>query len=163
MLQQLTSIRRTNTRQRSHAGFLLRGVIVAWSLVGVCQAQPHVVDAPPLAPQEQIKKFRLPPGFVIQLVAAEPEIRKPINLAFDDAGGLLATGSIEYPFAAADPKKARDVVTRFELGPDGRAKLSKPVVTGLNIPIGIAAVADELLVYSIPQFLRCRDVDGDGI
>lgn len=163
MLQQLTSIRRTNTRQRSHAGFLLRGVIVAWSLVGVCQAQPHVVDAPPLAPQEQIKKFRLPPGFVIQLVAAEPEIRKPINLAFDDAGGLLATGSIEYPFAAADPKKARDVVTRFELGPDGRAKLSKPVVTGLNIPIGIAAVADELLVYSIPQLLRCRDLDGDGI
>ncbi|MBL9080197.1 MAG: hypothetical protein JNK76_00230, partial [Planctomycetales bacterium] len=129
-------------------------MIVAWSLVGVCQAQPHVVDAPPLAPQEQIKKFRLPPGFVIQLVAAEPEIRKPINLAFDDAGGLLATGSIEYPFAAADPKKARDVVTRFELGPDGRAKLSKPVVTGLNIPIGIAAVADELLVYSIPQLLR---------
>ncbi|MGC3966293.1 MAG: c-type cytochrome [Pirellulales bacterium] len=105
----------------------------------------------------------MPPGFEIQLVAAEPEVRKPINFAFDDAGRLLVTGSIEYPFPAADPAKARDVVTQLEIGADGRARSAKPVVTGLNIPIGIAAVADELLVYSIPEVLRCRDLDGDGV
>ena len=124
-------------------------------------ADSHVVDAPPRSPAEQLKTFHLPPGFAIQLVAAEPDIRKPINLAFDDAGRLYATGSIEYPFPATDTAKARDVVTRFEVGPNGEAVSHRAVVNHLNIPIGIAAHGDELLVYGIPQLLRCRDADGD--
>ena len=35
---------------------------------------PHVASTPPLTPEEQLKKFHLPPGFVIELVAAEPKI-----------------------------------------------------------------------------------------
>ena len=35
----------------------------------------------PLTPAEQLKKFHLPPGFEIQLVAAEPDLRKPMNMA----------------------------------------------------------------------------------
>ncbi|MBL8827344.1 MAG: c-type cytochrome [Planctomycetaceae bacterium] len=124
---------------------------------------PHIVADPPLTPAEQLTKFHLPPGFEIQLVAAEPDIHKPINLAFDAAGRLYATGSIEYPFAASDPTKARDRVQRFTIGADGKATKVETVVTGLNIPIGIAPVNDELFVYSIPQVLRCRDTDGDGV
>ena len=44
---------------------------------------------------EQQKMFHLPPGFEIQLVAAEPEIRKPMNLNFDARGRLWITHSIE--------------------------------------------------------------------
>ena len=40
--------------------------------------------------------FHLPPGFEIQLVAAEPDIGKPINMAFDARGRLWVTESIEY-------------------------------------------------------------------
>jgi len=123
----------------------------------------HVVQTQPLSAEEQLKTFHLPSGFTIQLVAAEPEIRKPINLAFDDAGRLYATGSIEYPYPAVDAAKARDVVMRFEIGVDGRAKSAKPVVSGLNIPIGLAALGEELLIYSIPELFRCRDTDGDGV
>ena len=123
----------------------------------------HVVQTRPLSAEEQLKAFHLPSGFTIQLVAAEPEICKPINLAFDDAGRLYATGSIEYPYPAADAAKARDVVTRFEIDVDGRATAAKPVVSGLNIPIGLAAIGEELLVFNIRQLLRCRDGDGDGV
>ena len=44
------------------------------------------------------KKFHLPPGFEIQLVAAEPDIHKPINLTFDHRGRLWVTQSVEYPY-----------------------------------------------------------------
>lgn len=49
---------------------------------------------------EQLATFHLPPGFEIQLVASEPEIQKPLNLAFDSAGRLWVTGSTLYPWPA---------------------------------------------------------------
>ena len=61
----------------------------------------------PLPPVEQQKKFQLPPGFEIQLVAAEPDINKPMNLAFDATGRLWVTTSIEYPWAAPTNRAAR--------------------------------------------------------
>ena len=58
-------------------------------------------DALPQTPAQQLRQFHLPPGFEIQLVAAEPEIQKPINLNFDAAGRLWVTGSELYPWPAA--------------------------------------------------------------
>lgn len=141
-------------------------VVVAFLSLSSALAQkpgssPHIVDDPPLSPAEQLKKFHLPPGFEIQLVAAEPEIRKPINMAFDSAGRLVVTGSIEYPYAAAEGK-GRDTVVRFTIGPDGRAAKHEVIVEGMNIPIGIAPYNNELFVFSIPRLLRARDTDGDG-
>src|SRR4051794_39334275 len=52
----------------------------------------------PRTPQEEAKGFHLPPGFEVQLVASEPEIGKPMNMAFDDKGRLWITQSREYPF-----------------------------------------------------------------
>ena len=136
---------------------------LAWLATPLRAADSHVVEAPPRSPAEQLKAFHLPPGFTIQLVAAEPDVRKPINLAFDDAGRLYATGSVEYPFPAANPATARDVVARFEIGPDGGGVSRRIAVNHLNIPIGVASQGDDLVVYGIPQLLRCRDGDGDGI
>ncbi|MBI5768300.1 MAG: c-type cytochrome [Verrucomicrobia bacterium] len=44
--------------------------------------------------------FHLPPGFEIQLVAAEPDLEKPFNLAFDSFGRVWVTGSKIYPWPA---------------------------------------------------------------
>lgn len=57
-------------------------------------------DARLQAPAEQRALFRVPPGFEIQFVAAEPEIQKPFNLAFDTAGRIWVTGSTLYPWPA---------------------------------------------------------------
>ncbi len=58
-------------------------------------------DSKPSTPAEQRAMFHLPPGFEIQLVAAEPEIQKPLNLTFDAAGRLWVTGSEMYPWPAS--------------------------------------------------------------
>ncbi len=50
------------------------------------------------SPEEQLKGFRLPPGFVIELVASEKDgVVKPIDLAFDDAGNLWTQTATMYP------------------------------------------------------------------
>ena len=60
-------------------------------------------DAPADAlssPAAQLKMFHVPPGFEVQLVAAEPGIQKPLNLNFDSAGRLWVTGTTLYPWPA---------------------------------------------------------------
>jgi putative heme-binding domain-containing protein len=126
----------------------------------------------PRTPAQQQAAFRLPPGFTIQLVAEEPSIHKPMNMAFDALGRLWVTTSIEYPFAAPTNRPARDRVMIFEdFGPDGRARKATEFADGLNIPIGVhpfrSAGKDgretwKALVWSIPNIWLLEDTDGDG-
>src|SRR5690606_30603428 len=97
-----------------------------------------VAPTDPLPPEEERTKFTLPPGFEIQLVAAEPDIQKPMNLAFDAQGRLWVTHSIEYPFAAEEGRPPRDGLTILDgIGLDGRATKITKFAEELNIPIGV--------------------------
>ena len=138
--------------------------LLGWMLVALpASTQDLVVKDDPLPALEQIKKFHLPPGFRIQLVAAEPDIAKPMNLAFDDRGRLFVTSSYEYPFPAKEGLKARDAVRMLEdFGPDGRARKVTSFVDSLNIPIGVTTTPDGVICHSIPKIWRATDADGDG-
>lgn len=137
-------------------------------MAGVGAAQennPHIASSPPLAPEEQLKKFHLPPGFVIELVAAEPNIKKPINIAFDARGRLWVTESIEYPFPAPADRPARDTVKIVsDFAPNGLARSITTFAGGVNIPIGVLPdpSCTSALVYSIPNIQRMSDTAGSG-
>src|SRR5881392_2481231 len=114
---------------------------VACPNLRVRAADPFAENVRPteaLTPEQEQKSFHLPPGFAIQLVAAEPAINKPMNLAFDATGRLWVSTSREYPFPAPPDKPARDRIMIFEdFGPDGRARKVTKFADGLNIPIGV--------------------------
>jgi putative membrane-bound dehydrogenase-like protein len=128
--------------------------------LAVCAApDPNIASTDPRSPADEAKAFHLPPGFEAQLVASEPDIHKPLNMAFDDRGRLWVTETVEYPFPAKD--KPRDAVKVLEdFGPDGRARKVTTFATGLNIPIGLlplpATDPPEALVFSIPDIWRVR-------
>src|SRR5262249_11056089 len=44
----------------------------------------QIAQTDPRKPEEEKKAFRLPEGFEAQLAPCEPDIHKPMNLAFDD-------------------------------------------------------------------------------
>jgi putative heme-binding domain-containing protein len=133
----------------------------------------------PLSPEEQRLKFHLPDGFKIQLVAAEPDLRKPMNMAFDSAGRLWVTESREYPFAATNAALARDTIRIFsDFDDNGRARKVTTFATNLNIPIGIypfrspakseignrkSEMTWKCLAWSIPNIWLFEDTDGDGV
>ena len=128
-------------------------------------AGPPVAPTDPISPQEQQAKFKLKPGFEIQLVASEPDIQKPMNLNFDARGRLWVTHSIEYPFAATDPEQTRDGLTILDgIGPDGRATRVTKFAEKLNIPIGVLPLPNgrEAIVWSIPNIWKLTDTDNDG-
>ncbi len=122
-----------------------------------------IASTGPRSPADEQKSFRLPPGFEIQLVASEPDIHKPMNLAFDDGGRLWVTESVEYPFPAPPDRKPRDAIKILEdTDGDGRADRISTFADGLNIPIGILPISQGAIVYSIPNIYRLLDTDGDG-
>src|SRR5262245_26710115 len=92
----------------------------------------HVRPTPPRSPAEEQRGFHLPPGFQIQLFASEPEIGKPMNLAFDSRGRLWMTVSQEYPHAAPDGKGKDRVLVLEDTNHDGRADRVIPFAEGLN-------------------------------
>src|SRR5437867_10576333 len=47
-----------------------------------------VPPAPPLSPDRAVKTFRLQPGFRLELVAADPLVQNPIQIAFDPDGRI---------------------------------------------------------------------------
>ncbi len=121
-----------------------------------------------MTPLEELKGFHLPNGLTIELVASEPEIAKPMNLAFDAKGRLWITESVEYPYpyrAEADEKKVgpRDKIKVLEdRDGDGFRETVTTFADGLNVPIGLLPYRDGVICFSIPNILFLRDTDQDG-
>jgi putative heme-binding domain-containing protein len=117
----------------------------------------------PKTPEEERKAFHLPPGFDIELVAAEPQIGKPINMAFDEKGRLWITQSREYPFPAPMDKPGRDKIQVLsDFDKKGHARKVVPFAEGLNIPIGLYPYKDGVIGYSIPYMYFFEDTNHDG-
>ncbi len=113
-------------------------------------------------PDREREGFHLPPGFQIELFAAEPQIAKPMNMAWDDRGRLWVTSTQEYPYPAEVGAATRDTIQILEdLDQDGRADKSTTFADGLNIPIGLLPVQEGVICFSIPNLWLLRDNDGD--
>src|SRR5436190_4065108 len=117
----------------------------------------------PLTPEQERGSLHLPTGFEIQLVASEPDIGKPMNMAFDAAGRLWITQSREYPYAAPLDKPARDkIMILSDFDATGRARKVTTFAEGLNIPIGLYPYKNGVIAFSIPNIYFFEDTDGDG-
>jgi putative heme-binding domain-containing protein len=124
---------------------------------------PHRQDKPPgpaLRPAEAIAKMQLPPGFSVEVVAAEPDVVNPTSFTFDDRGRIWLTESVEYP--RRSPGAGQDRVKILE-DTDGDGRFEKVTIfkDGLNIPCGVAVGNGGVYVTNSPDILFLKDTDGD--
>jgi putative heme-binding domain-containing protein len=125
---------------------------------------PHGQDRPPnppRSPAEAILAMTVPPGFRVEVVAAEPEIVNPMAMTFDERGRIWITESLEYPRRRPGPGRDRVKVLDDTDG-DGKADRFTIFADGLNIPSGIAVGHGGVWVANAPDILFLRDTDGDG-
>ena len=145
---------------------LLLAGLVASAGEAVAQGNPFaegVRTTPWLSAEDEAKTFHLPEGFEIQLFAAEPDIFKPMNMAFDAQGRMWLTDTLEYPYQVEKGKKGRDSVKILEdTDGDGRADRISTFADELNIPIGVYPYKNGAIVWSIPSIWHLQDLDGDG-
>ncbi len=144
--------------------------LVVALLLAICCAEasaqliPHNQDKPPgpaLSPQEAMAKMQVPPGFTVELVAAEPQVVNPTAMCFDARGRIWVCESLEYPRRSPGPGRDRIKVLEDTDG-DGRVDRVQVFAEGLNIPSAIAVGYGGVWVANSPDILFLQDTDGDG-
>ena len=128
---------------------------------------PNIADTDPRSPADEAKAFHLPPGFEIQLVAADPDINKPMNIDSTTAAG---SGSARPSNIRSPPAPTASSNTRT---PSKSSKTSAPTAGPQDHHLRRQArhphrrTADagpkpqDALIYSIPSIWRCA-TPGDG-
>ena len=121
-------------------------------------------DSPPLAPDEALRTFHMPPGYRLELVASEPLVQDPVAIDWDAAGRLWVVEMPGYmPDLAAggehDPV-GRVVVLRDTDG-DGRMDARTVFADGLVLARSVKVLDTGVLVAEPPHIWLMRDTDGD--
>ena len=118
----------------------------------------------PLEPAESVAHLVVPEGFEVSVFAAEPDIRNPIALAWDERGRLWVVESTDYPHEHVGTETGTDRITICE-DTDGdyvadtfiRFAEDQPLTTALAVVKGGA------IVGQAPDIVFMEDVDGDDI
>ena len=111
-------------------------------------------------PAESAKHLRVPEGFEARLFAAEPEIAKPIALAFDAKGRLWVSESMDYPNELGTGRDRLKICE--DTDGDGRADKFTVFADGLSIPTSLCFANGGVVVAQAPHMLFLKDADGDG-
>ncbi|MDX1946127.1 MAG: family 16 glycoside hydrolase [Pirellulaceae bacterium] len=116
-----------------------------------------------LSPQEAVKAMQLPPGFAVQVAAAEPDVQQPIAMAIDDRGRIWIAEAYEYPIRAKGDK-GRDRILIFE-DTDLNGTLDKRTIfyEGLNLVSGLELGFGGVWVGAAPYLYFIPDKNGDDV
>lgn len=127
---------------------------------GVKDTQPPG-DVPP-TPDEAVRRFKMPPGFTVNLFAGEPHVCQPISMAWDDRGRLWVAECFSYPAWMKDSPKDKDRILVFE-DTDGDGKFDKRTVfwDRANNLTSIAVGYGGVWALCAPHLLFFPDKDGD--
>jgi putative membrane-bound dehydrogenase-like protein len=117
----------------------------------------------PLPARESMQHIRVPAGFELQLFASEPDIVKPIAMAWDERGRLWLAESVDYPNNIHPGQPGRDRIKILEdTNHDGKADRFTAFAEGLNIPTGLVLSDGGVIVAQMPDLVFLKDTDGDG-
>ena len=104
-----------------------------------------IPPAPPLPPAEALKSFKLQSGFRLELVASEPLVHDPVQIAFDPDGRLWALemrGYMPNIEGQGELEKVGDVVVLEDTDGDGRMDKRSVFLDGLVMPRALALARD---------------------
>ena len=159
------------------------GISVAIALLWFC-----VIAAPAqnLTPEKALSRMTLATGLKAALVAAEPLVRQPVAIDFDDRGRLWVIQYLQYPNPAGlnrvkvdrysrtkydrmpepppyGPKGADRLTILKDNNGDGRADTATDFITGLNLTTGFAFGDSGVYLLQAPYLLHYADKNQDDI
>jgi len=117
----------------------------------------------PLNPQDSMHYTQVPADFDLQLFAAEPDVIKPIFMAWDERGRAWVVEARDYPHGlVADSKPGQaDIKICEDTDGDGKADKFTIFADGLNLATSLVFVNGGVIVSDARQMLFLKDTDGD--
>ncbi len=161
-------------------------LVLAFTCWIVQQVSAQSIKGRGLRPDESIRAMNVASGFRVESVAAEPLVRQPVAMEFDDRGRLWVLQYLQYPNPAElkrvsvdrysrtvynrvpepPPKgpKGADLLTILEdTDGDGRMDRAKDFVDGLNLASGFAFGHGGVYVIQVPYLLFYPDRNRDDL
>jgi putative membrane-bound dehydrogenase-like protein len=117
----------------------------------------------PLTPQDSMRYTQVPADFDLQLFAAEPEVTKPIFIAWDERGRAWVVEARDYPHGLVpegQPGKS-DIRICEDTDGDGKADKFTVFASGLNLPTSLVFVNGGIIVSEARHMLFLADTNGD--
>jgi len=161
-------------------------VVLTWGLSSSGGLSSVGSAAQGLTPDESVSRMKMADGFEISVVAAEPLVRQPVAIEFDDRGRLWVIQYLQYPNPNGLKRVKVDRYSRTEYdhvpppppkGPrgadritiledtngDGRMDRGRDFVSGLNLATGLAFGHGGVFVLNVPYLLFYPDRNRDDI
>ncbi len=138
------------------------------------------------APEVAARKMTVADGFAVNLVAAEPMVRQPVAIDFDERGRLWVIQYLQYPNPAGlkriavdrysrtvydrvpepppkGPKGADRITILSDFDDTGRSRRAKDFLSDLNLATGFAFGHGGVFVLQAPYLLFYPDRDRDDV
>jgi len=125
----------------------------------------QIPSAAPRSAEEELKTFRLAPGFRIELVADEPDIEDPVAMQFDEDGRIWVVemrGYMNTLGAGGEDQAVGRIVVLSDPRKNGRMGISTIFADKLVMPRAVAPMAGGALVGAPPYLWYMRDSTGGG-
>lgn len=122
--------------------------------VSYSAAPGNFESAPVVSPEESIEKMILEDGFEIQLVAAEPDIKSPVAMNFDDKNRMWVVemeGYMTDAEGSEEDKKNGRIVILEDKNKDGRVDKRKVFLDSLVLPRALCLIENGILVAEPPR------------
>src|SRR4051794_33472495 len=161
--------------------------IVTLIVVGLCLHRgASLARAQGFPPEQAAARMTAGKDFQVSVAAAEPMVRQPVCIEFDNRGRLWAVQYLQYPNPAGlkrasvdrysrtkydrvpeppprGPRGADRITILADTNNDGRADQAKDFVDGLNLASGIAFGHGGVFVIQVPYLLFYPDENHDDV
>ncbi|MGV2338652.1 MAG UNVERIFIED_CONTAM: hypothetical protein LVR18_33090 [Planctomycetaceae bacterium] len=147
---------------------------------------PATIQAQGLTPEQSLRQMRLQNGFEISTIAAEPLVRQPVAIEFDDRGRLWVIQYLQYPNPEGlkrvkvdrysrtvydripeppphGPRGADRITILEDSDGDGQMDRGRDFVSGLNLATGLAPGHGGVFVLQTPYLLFYPDRNRDDV
>jgi mono/diheme cytochrome c family protein/glucose/arabinose dehydrogenase len=121
-------------------------------------------DSPPISPEEALKKFYMPPGYRVELVASEPLIQDPVMIDWDGDGRMWAVempGYMPDINAKGEHAPIGKIVVLEDTNNDGRMDKRTVFQDGLVLARWLKVLDRGVLVAEPPNLWLLQDTNGD--
>lgn len=115
----------------------------------------------PFSPQKSLEDLEIAEGFEIELVASEPLVRDPVDMAFDANGQLYVVEMPVYPSRRAGSPPS-NIILLTDTDNDGVYDKRTLFAEDLPFVNGVMPWKDGILVTNAPNIIYFADTDGDG-
>jgi mono/diheme cytochrome c family protein/glucose/arabinose dehydrogenase len=115
--------------------------------------------------QEALERFKVAPGYKVELFASEkefPDLANPAQLSFDNKGRLWVATLPSYPhYKPGDERPNDKLIILEDTNGDGKADKQTVFADGLHLPIGFELAPEGVYVSQGTNLMLYTDTNGD--